>query len=86
MIAPSEVTATPAGAPTSDSRTSATAGGVAPLSASLASTEVVLPPVTGLIGVVLKSSLLAARVPTVMAMLALAVAHSAAFGAGRHTW
>ncbi|MNV06282.1 hypothetical protein D3C71_966530 [compost metagenome] len=56
------------------------------MSASLASTEGVLPPVSGLIGVALKSSLLAARVPTVMAMLARAVAHRAAFGAGRHTW
>ncbi|PTT59034.1 hypothetical protein DBR34_16365 [Stenotrophomonas sp. HMWF003] len=86
VTAPSAVMARPAGAPTSDSSTLATAGGVMPLSESLASTEVVLPPLTGLIGVLLKSSPVAARLPTVRVMAALAVAHSAAFGAGRQTW
>ncbi len=76
----------PAGAPVRLNSTSAADGGVLPFNASLSSTEGVLPPVTGLTGALLKSSSLAARLPTVMLMSAVAVAHSALFGAGRQTW
>ncbi|WP_367380526.1 hypothetical protein [Stenotrophomonas cyclobalanopsidis] len=76
----------PAGAPVRLSSTSAAAGGVLPFNASLSSTDGVLPPVTGLIGAALKLSSLAARLPTVMLMLAVAVAHSVVFGAGRQAW
>ncbi|MNK38850.1 hypothetical protein D3C87_574500 [compost metagenome] len=83
---PSAASVYPEGAPTRLNSTSAEAGGVVALRLSLLSTEAVLPPVAGLIGVPRKSSSLATSVPALTLTVTVAPAHTALSGAGRHAW
>jgi hypothetical protein len=53
---------------------------------SFSSTLVVLPPVVGAMGVAVKSSLVAVSVVALTVSDTVAVSHTPAPGAGRHTW